>query len=77
MNVRQRVVLIAIAEALIDAVKAAGPHGAPAGVLYAACMAYGISLDHFQQLMTALVKVGKLTYTGHLYYLPGQRDYDN
>jgi hypothetical protein len=56
-----------IADAIVDAVKAAGAMGAPGGVLYAALMAYGISLSQFESLMSAMVSAGKLTKHGHLY----------
>lgn len=57
----------AIADAIEDAVKAAGSMGAPGGVLYAALMAHGISLAQFQSLMDAMVGAGRLTRSGHLY----------
>lgn len=60
--------LRAIAAIFIDAVRAAGPDGAPAGVMYAACMGK-LSLSQFQQIMAGLVRAGKLRADGDLYFL--------
>jgi hypothetical protein len=56
-----------LADAIVDAVKAAGPMGAPGGVIYAALMAHGLTLSQYDQLMSGLVQVGKLTRHGDLY----------
>jgi hypothetical protein len=56
-----------IADAIIDSVKAAGPLGAPGGVIYAALMAQGCTLAQYEQLMAGLVQAGKLTRHGDLY----------
>jgi hypothetical protein len=53
--------------AIIDAVKEAGDVGAPGGVLYAVLQG-SISLAQFEQLMSALVKTGKLRREGDLYF---------
>jgi hypothetical protein len=58
-----------VAEAIEDAVKAAGPLGAPGGVIYAALMAHGVTLDQYNQLMSGLVRAGRLTRDGHLYHV--------
>jgi hypothetical protein len=58
----------AIADAIVEAVNVAGDRGAPGGVLYAACMAHGLSLAQFEQFMGALVAAGKLTKRGDLYF---------
>lgn len=60
--------LLQIVDAIVDSVKAAGSHGAPAGVLYSALMAHGCTLSQFQSLMGAIVSAGKLTQRGHLYF---------
>lgn len=57
-----------LCDAIIASVREVGEVGAPAGALYAAMMAHGISLDHFQQIMGALVQLGKLRQSGDLYY---------
>ena len=58
----------AMADAIVEAVKVAGPMGAPGGTLYAAMMAHGLTLSQYQQFMSALVAAGKLTKRGELYF---------
>jgi hypothetical protein len=53
--------------AIVEAVKEAGDLGAPGGVLYAVLQG-SISLAQFEQLMSALVKTGKLRRDGDLYF---------
>jgi hypothetical protein len=57
-----------IAASIIEAVKVAGPMGAPGGTIYSALMAHGCTLSQYQQLMAALVAAGKLTKRGELYF---------
>ncbi len=57
-----------IADAIIDAVKAAGPLGAPGGIIYAALMAHGCTLDQFNTLMSVLTQAGKLRRSGDLWH---------
>jgi hypothetical protein len=71
VTARQQAVLIALANAIVDSVKAAGPEGAPGGVVYAALSAQGCSLAQFDFIMGALVHVGKLTKSGNLYRAAG------
>lgn len=59
--------LRAIVAAVVDAIAAAGPLGAPGGTLYAALMAHGCTLSQFESLMAALVRAGKVTRSGDLY----------
>ena len=68
MTKQQIAAIQAIAGIIVDVVKAAGPQGAPAGVIYAALMAHGCSLDQFNQLMGAIVGAGKLRKEGLLYF---------
>ena len=58
-----------VVDAVVDAVKAAGDHGAPGGVIYAALMGQGCSLSQYESLMAALIRVGKLRRSGDLYFL--------
>lgn len=58
-----------ICEAIIESVAVAGPLGAPAGTLYAALMAHGCTLDQFNSIMGALVRIGKLRQQGNLYFV--------
>jgi hypothetical protein len=60
--------LRALANAITEVVGEAGPLGAPAGVIYAALSAHGFSLAQFQQLMDALVSLGKVRRQGDLYH---------
>ena len=62
-------VLIMLCDAIIEAVKAAGPVGAPGGVLYSALMSAGCNLAQFESIMSALVSAGKLRREGHLYFV--------
>ena len=57
-----------ISLAIIDAVKQAGPLGAPAGPMYAALMAQGCTLTQFEGIMRGLVKAGFLTQSGNCYH---------
>jgi hypothetical protein len=56
-----------IARMFIEAVKAAGELGAPAGPMYAAVMGK-LSLSQFEQIMGGLVRAGKLRKSGDLYH---------
>lgn len=58
-----------ILDGIVDAVTACEPIGAPGGVIFAALMERGCSLEQYQQLMGALVRAGKLTREGDLYHL--------
>jgi hypothetical protein len=60
--------LCAVADALEQTVKEAGPDGAPAGPLYLACMEHGCTLGQFEGIMGALVDAGRLRKQGHLYF---------
>lgn len=67
---QQRDAFIRIASAIIDTVKEMGEQGAPAGIMYAALMGYGCSLNQFESIMSILVRAGKLTKHGDLYFHP-------
>lgn len=60
--------MLQVAQAVIDAVKAAGNQGAPGGVLYAALMGHGCTLIQFQAIMAALCDTQKLRKSGELYF---------
>ena len=57
-----------IADAVVESVRVAGDQGAPGGMLYAALMAHGASFSQYQSLMGALVRAGKVTRRGDLYF---------
>lgn len=63
--------LALVVGAVLEAVSAAGPTGAPGGVLYAAMMAQGCTLGQFESLMGALVRAGKLRKQGECYFPAG------
>ncbi len=69
MTNEQILALRQIAAAIIAAVRAAGPLGAPGGVMYAALMAQGCTLNQFEQIMGGMVRAGKLTKRGDCYHL--------
>jgi hypothetical protein len=56
-----------LASMFIDAVKAGGTMGAPAGVMYAA-VCDKLSLTQFNSIMSALVRGGYVRQDGNLYY---------
>ena len=60
-----------VTDAIVEAVKAAGPTGAPGGVIYAALMTHGCTLEQYEAFMDALVRAGKLRKSGHLYFPVG------
>jgi hypothetical protein len=68
MTKQQIAAIQAIAGIIVDVVKGNGEQGVPAGTIYAALMAHGITLDQFNQLMGAIVGAGKLRKEGHLYF---------
>jgi hypothetical protein len=67
----QKRAVAAIANAIVDAVRAAGSHGAPGGVIYAAMMAHGCTLEQYEQFMAALVRLKRLKKSGDLYFVDG------
>ena len=56
---------------ILDAAEAAGPMGAPSGVVYAALSAHGLTLPAYQQILDALIQAGKITVSGHCIRLTG------
>lgn len=69
LTAAQREALLAIVDVTVEAVRAAGPTGAPAGPMYAAMMAHGCTLTQFEGLMSALVRSGRLRQSGNLYFI--------
>lgn len=66
-NDKRVAALRALLQAIEEACKVAGPMGAPGGVMYAALMSYGITLNQFYQLTGALIRAGKITQQGDCY----------
>lgn len=54
--------------AIVQIIEECGPQGTPSGVLYAALMTYGMSLEVFEGIMGAIVRAGIATKRGHCYY---------
>lgn len=57
----------ALGDAIVEAVAAAGPMGAPSGHLYAALMGK-ISLEAYERFMSSLVSTGRIRQRGLLYF---------
>lgn len=68
MTEKQIKALKEVCDAIIQAVKAAGSLGAPAGTLYAVLMSAGCTMEQFDKLMSGLVRAGMLRKQGHLYF---------
>ena len=63
----QSIALKLIVGATIAAIKAAGPQGAPAGVLFAAMQGHGANKTQFDSLMEGLVRAGAIERNGLCY----------
>ena len=72
MNADQIIEAISLAmQGIEDAARAAGPTGAPSGVVFAALQAHGMRLTTYQQILTALVNAGRITIdANHLIRIP-------
>ena len=68
MNAKQRETIMRLASAVHETVRETGAQGAPAGPMFAAFQAAGISLHVFEQICAGLVGAGVLTKRGHIYY---------
>ena len=66
---QQREALRLVIDAILDAIRAAGPHGAPGGVLYAALMGQGCTLAQYDGLMRALIRNGQVRREGDMYFI--------
>lgn len=60
--------LLALADAVTEAVRAGGEAGVPGGVLYAALLHVGLDLERFEHLMSALVAAKRVRRSGQLYF---------
>lgn len=61
-------ILAQVARAIVETIEETGPTGTPGGLLYAALMNTGLSLDGFEQIMAGLVDAGRINRRGDLYY---------
>lgn len=59
--------VMAVCDALLDAVISAGDQGVPGGHLYAGCMTI-MNLETFEAIMAAMVRTGNVTKRGQCYY---------
>jgi hypothetical protein len=59
----------AIIKAVLDTVKEAGEHGAPAGPMYLAFQQIGFDHDYFETMMAAMIKAGWLVKQNHCYFI--------
>jgi hypothetical protein len=55
--------------ALVETVREAGPLGAPGGVMYAALMTQGCTLEQFEKLMGTLLRIGVVRKSGDCYHI--------
>jgi hypothetical protein len=69
MTDQQNQALSQVLAAILDAIKGAGPLGAPGGALYAALMGHGCTLEQFETLMGVLLRMGKVRKSGDLYFV--------
>ena len=69
---QQRAAMKLVVDAVLDAVKAGGPTGAPGGVIYAVLMGQDCSFNQYTSLMGALVRTNKLRQDGDLYFIAGE-----
>lgn len=69
MTSQQIAALRQIGRAIVESVRAAGETGAPGGILYAALMAQGCTLNQFEQIMAGMVRARVLTQEGHVYFI--------
>lgn len=65
----QRRALSDTVDAVECAVRAAGTHGAPGGVIYSGLMMLGCSYSQYTSLMGAMVRNGRLRRDGELYFV--------
>lgn len=66
-----RTKLLAIANAIVETVREAGPEGAPASFLFIALQENGCTIEQFETIMSVLVEAGKLTRRDNLYFAVG------
>ena len=72
MTAEQIIAAVSLAmQCIEDAAHAAGPAGAPSGVVFAALQAHGMRLTTYQQILASLVNAGRITIdANHLIRVP-------
>jgi hypothetical protein len=68
MTTKAQFAIAQVLAALVETIKAAGPSGAPGGVMYAALMTQGCTLEQFEALMGCLVRSGVVRKSGNCYF---------
>ena len=68
LDAKQADALRHIVSAVVETIRESGPLGAPSGVLYAALMAQGCTLNQFESLMGALVRARAVRKQGECYF---------
>jgi hypothetical protein len=58
--------VVSMVVALGETIKEAGSDGVPEGVLYAALMTRGVSLESFNRMVNLLIKAGVVKRSNHL-----------
>ena len=66
MTPNQAAALQHVAAAILEAVDAARKLGAPSGVVYAALMGQGCTLEQYQKIISGLARAGMLDTAGDL-----------
>lgn len=65
----QLLAIKALCDSIVAAVDAGGDDGASGGILYAALMSQGCTLDQFSGIMAGMVGAGLLCKVGERYFL--------
>jgi hypothetical protein len=63
MNATKLAILANIVE---DTVREVGSEGAPSGPIYAALMAYGITLEEYEAVIEKLIRSGRVRRSNHV-----------
>ncbi len=68
MTPEQAKAIRALATIIEETVNESGSMGAPSGVMYAALMSKGVSLQVYQQITGMLVSMGRIRQSGDCFY---------
>ena len=58
MTNAQQAALLQVVSAVYDAITSAGPDGAPAGLIYAALMEQGCTMEQYQEIEGLMIRTG-------------------
>lgn len=70
---KRRALIRATMQAIYEAVSVCKERGAPAGIIYAALMANGCTLEVYQNFEASMIEVGVLRKEGHLLFTCPER----